>query len=243
MHHMPTICIYHAYTMHIAPQLVADAQRHQKALQEAYTALKKAQAAHTLLQKEAEDLKDQCEKARHNFQSKDSTIAKVVMGGGGERERLPEIWPTSTPLPCAALATTLTPPSPSKASKQGSQRRGKGVGRPAAAVGAGAALQDHADRALWHTHAPDPAGGRTGSASGGWGVAQCHPDQHHILSPHRRSSRSLRHPDALGSRPVCLAAPRRARRPQPACLIVATCWQSSSTTQVRIMLGEGGGGC
>ena len=58
-------------------QLINDGRGHQKRLQDAYTALKKAQAQQASAAKEASELVDQTARAKNNFLTKDSTLSKV----------------------------------------------------------------------------------------------------------------------------------------------------------------------
>eukprot|EP00054_Salpingoeca_dolichothecata_P023489 m.156743 g.156743 ORF g.156743 m.156743 type:complete len:1139 (-) comp24699_c0_seq7:130-3546(-) len=73
---------------------IAEGQRYNKALQEAYTGLKKAQAYHSACQKEAEEAREASDKAKHNFQSKDSTVAKLVSKTQAAQEKADQAWRT-----------------------------------------------------------------------------------------------------------------------------------------------------
>lgn len=68
-------------------QLIHDGRGHQKRLQDAYTALKKAQAQQASAAKEASELVDQTARAKNNFLTKDSTLTKVRLGPARKRGR------------------------------------------------------------------------------------------------------------------------------------------------------------
>eukprot|EP00042_Codosiga_hollandica_P050195 m.594931 g.594931 ORF g.594931 m.594931 type:complete len:1080 (-) comp58037_c0_seq2:86-3325(-) len=62
---------------HVRKQAVTEGQRQIKLLQDAHSALQKAQATNSAAQKELEEFQEVSEKARNNFQTKDSTLSKL----------------------------------------------------------------------------------------------------------------------------------------------------------------------